>query len=284
MKENKVIANFFWDKKKINLFEYCYLKSFVKNNFRVNVYSFEKINLPKSVILKDASKILKKNEMKKFVHQGVKNCPAAFADKFRIELMKKTEGWWFDMDMLCLKKAIEFKKLEKNKVIVGLETDKYVNNAVLKISDLNFLKIISNEINKKGYIIKWGEIGPKLITRLLKKENKFNKVFPNYYFYPINFTNFNYLILPKYYKKAKKLCKKSFTVHNYNQIFNRFGIPKNILPPKGSYLYEKFIEFSPELKLNEALPEHTAERLLNRKNGFKENLSDLIPSFLRSIR
>ena len=66
--------------------------------------------------------------------------------------------------------------------------------------------------------------------------------------------------------------------------FARFGIPKNILPPKGSYLYEKFIEFSPELKLNEALPEHTAERLLNRKNGFKENLSDLIPSFLRSIR
>ena len=54
--------------------------------------------------------------------------------------MKKTEGWWFDMDILCLKKAIEFKKLEKNKIIVGLETDKYVNNAVLKISDLNFLK------------------------------------------------------------------------------------------------------------------------------------------------
>ena len=112
MKHNKIIANFFWDKKKITLFEYCYLKSFLKNNFKVNVYSFEKIKLPKNVNLKDASRILKKIEMKKFIHQGVKSCPAAFADKFRIELMKKTKGWWFDMDILCLKKASEFKKLE----------------------------------------------------------------------------------------------------------------------------------------------------------------------------
>ena len=170
MKNNKVVANFFWDKKKINLFEYCYLKSFVKNNFKVNLYSFEKIKLPKNVILKDASKILKKNEMKKFIHQGVKGCPAAFADKFRVELMKKTRGWWFDMDMLCLKKASEFKKLEKNEIIIGLETDNYINNAVLKISDFSFLKKISNEINKKGYVIKWGDIGPKLITKLLKEE------------------------------------------------------------------------------------------------------------------
>ena len=89
-------------------------KIFCKNNFTVNLYSFEKSNFRKNVIfLRDASKILKKNEMKKFIHQGVKGCPAAFADKFRIELMKKTEGWWFDMDILCLKKAIEFKKLEK---------------------------------------------------------------------------------------------------------------------------------------------------------------------------
>lgn len=284
MKSNKVVANFFWDKKKINLFEYCFLKSFVKNNFIVNVYSFEKIKLPKNVNLKDASKILKKNVMRKFIHQGVRGCPAAFADKFRIELMKKTKGWWFDMDMICLKKANEFKKLEKNKIIIGLETDNYVNNAVLKISDLNFLRIISKEINQKGYIIKWGEIGPKLITKLLKKEKKFDGVFPRNFFYPINFKNFNYLILPKYYKDAKKLCKKSFTIHSYNQIFNRFGIPKNILPPKGSYLHEKFLEFSPELKLHESLPEYTALRLLEKKNGFRENLNDLIPSFLRSIR
>ena len=284
MKHNKIIANFFWDKKKITLFEYCYLKSFLKNNFKVNVYSFEKIKLPKNVNLKDASRILKKIEMKKFIHQGVKSCPAAFADKFRIELMKKTKGWWFDMDILCLKKASEFKKLEKNEIIIGLETDKYINNAVLKISDKHFLQIISKEILSKGYILKWGDIGPKLITRLMKKEGKFSEAFKKKYFYPINYKNFNYLLLPKYYKEAKKLCENSFTIHNYNQILNRFGIPKNILPPKGSYLYEKIIKYSPELKGIQSLPENTIERLLDKKNGFKENLKDLFPSLIRSFR
>ncbi len=284
MKKIKTTANFFWSNSDISLYEYAYLKSFLNNNFEVNVYSFQKLKLPKGASLKNAAQILPKKEMKKYVHQGIKSCPAAFADKFRIELMRLNKGWWFDMDILCLKRAKEFKKLEKHKIIIGLETDKYVNNAVLNISDLDFLNKVSDQIHKKGYIIKWGEIGPKLITQLLKKEKKFENSFKKNFFYPINFTNFSYLILPKYCQQAKKLCKNSFTVHNYNHIFNRFGIPKNIMPPKGSFLYEKFVEFSPELKVNQTLPEHTAERLLNRKNGFKENLSDLIPSFFRSIK
>lgn len=282
MKNKKVIANFFWDKNKISLFEYCYLKSFLKNNFQVNVYSFNKIKLPRGVNLRNASKILPKNEIKKFIHQGVKGCPAAYADKFRIELIKKNKGWWFDMDILCLKNASEFYKLEKKDIIIGLETDDFVNNAVLKISNFELLNEISKEISNAGYIIKWGEIGPKLITKILKRNNYFKKALDKNYFYPINFKNFDYLILPKHYSKAKKICKKSFTVHNYNQIFKRFGMPKNILPPKGSYLYEQFTKYCPELKSNETLPEYTAERLLNKKNGFKENLIDLIPSLIRS--
>ena len=283
-KSNKIVANFFWDKNNISIYEYAFLNSFIKNDFEVNVYSFNNLNLPKKAKLKDASLILKKSEMKKFVHAGTTGCPAAFADKFRIELMKLNNGWWFDMDILCLKKSSAFKKLEKKKIVVGLETDEYVNNAVLKISDRNLLKIISKEILTKGYSLKWGDIGPKLITRILRREGRFSEALGKQYFYPINYKNFNYLLLPKYYKKAKKICEKSFTVHNYNQILNRFGIPKNILPPKGSYLYEKITNYSPELKSIETLPEYTIERLLDKKNGFKENLKDLFPSLIRSFR
>lgn len=282
--KKKIIANFFWDNEKISLYEYIFLKSFLKNNFKVNVFSYNKIKLPRGAILRDASTILDKAEIKKFIHQGKKGCLAAFADKFRIEILKSNNGWWFDMDILCLKKAEEFKKLEKNKIVVGMETENYVNNAVLKISDFDFLKKISKEIKQKGYILKWGEIGPKLITKILKNENKFKEALDNKYFYPVNYKNFRYLILPRYYTKAKCLCEKSFTIHTYNQIFNRLGIPKNILPPEGSLLHEKFLQYCPELKNNQALPEQTMERLIEKKNGFKENLIDLIPSLIRSFR
>lgn len=282
--KKKIIANFFWNNNNLSLYDYCCLKSFLKNNFEVHVYSFEKIKLPFGAKLKDASKIINKKEIKKFIHQGKKGCLAAFADKFRIELLKRNKGWWFDMDILCLKKETEFRKLDNKEIIIGLETDTNVNNAVLKISNQEFLNMISFEISKLGYVINWGDIGPKLLNKLLHKENKFSKVFGKKYFYPIDYKNFNYLLLPRYYSEAKKICKDSFTIHNYNQILNRFGIPKNIMPTKGSLLYKKFLEYSPELKTHATLPENTAERLLNKKNGFKENLKDLLPSLIRSFK
>ena len=55
----KLLLTFFGIKK-INLFEYCYLKSFVKNNFKVNVYSFEKIKLPKKCYFKRCIENFKK--------------------------------------------------------------------------------------------------------------------------------------------------------------------------------------------------------------------------------
>ena len=110
------------------------------------------------------------------------------------------------------------------------------------------------------------------------------KAQPRYKFYAINYQNFNLLILPKYKKLAEQLTKNSLVTHNYNQIFNRFGIPKNIMPPKNSFLYSVFIEYCPELKKKEYLPETTAYRLLERTNGFKENLYDLFPSLFRSLK
>jgi hypothetical protein len=283
--KKKIKANFFWNSNNLSVYEYACLNSFVKNDFDVDVYSFCNIKLPQGVVLKNASSILDQKEIKKFIHDGKAGCLAAFTDKFRIELQKKNLGWWFDMDVVCLKNSKYFSKLEKgNKFIIGMETNNKINNAVLKISDKNLASHISKKILETGYNFKWGGIGPDLITKILKKEKILYKAQPRYKFYAINYQNFNLLILPKYKKLAEQLTKNSLVTHNYNQIFNRFGIPKNIMPPKNSFLYSIFIEYCPELKKKEYLPETTAYRLLERTNGFKENLYDLFPSLFRSLK
>lgn len=282
---NKIKANFFWNSNNLSIYENACLNSFVKNGFDVNVYSFCSIKLPQGVVLKNASSILNQREIKKFIHGGRAGCLAAFTDKFRIELQKKNLGWWFDMDVVCLKSSKYFSQLEKkNKFIIGMETNNKINNAVLKISDKNLVDRILKQIQETGYTFKWGGIGPDLITKILKEEKILYKAQPQYKFYAINYHNFNLLILPKFKKLAKQLTKNSLVTHNYNQIFNRFGIPKNIMPPKNSFLYEVFVKYSPELKKREYLPETTAYRLLERKNGFKENLYDLFPSLFRSLK
>ena len=281
----KITANFFWNSNYLSIYENLCLTSFVKNGFNVNLYSFCNIKLPKGVKLKNASIILDKKEIKRYKHAGKKNCLAAFADKFRIELQKKKLGWWFDLDVICLKNVKYFLKLErKNKFIIGIETKNKINTAVLKINDDSLVDQISEKIKNFGYNIKWGEIGPTLVTKILKSKKILHKAQPKYKFYAINFENFKLFLLPEYKIIAKNLTRLSFTTHTYNQIFSRFGIPKNIMPPKGSFLYEVFLKYSPELKKLESLPESTAYRLLEKTNGFKENLFDLLPSFIRAFK
>jgi hypothetical protein len=279
-----MIANFFWNNKKISIYEYACLKSFLKNNFDVHVYSYKNISLPKEIKLKNASDILPKKYLSKFTHGGKKGCLAAFADLFRIHLQKKNLGWWFDSDVLCLKKSSEFYNLNKKKIIIGLETDKMINNAVLKINDRELIDLILKKISNVGFNFSWGKIGPQLITEILKETEQLSISMSKESFYPINFTNFENLLVPRYLKKAKLLTKNSYTCHNYNQILSRFAIPKNIMPPKNSFLYEKFLKYCPELKNIETLPIHTLNRLLNKENGFKENLKDLLPSFFRALK
>ena len=68
----KITANFFWYGNELSIYENACLRSFLKNDFNVVVYSFQKIKLPKKIKFKDANKILKKSEIKKFIHGGKK--------------------------------------------------------------------------------------------------------------------------------------------------------------------------------------------------------------------
>lgn len=284
--KKKIIANFFWsNKKKFTIYEYACVNSFVKNGFQVDLYSYDKIGLPKGANLKNASNIMSKKDLKRFIHDGKKGCLAAFSDKFRIHLMKKVRGWYFDCDILCLRNVTQFSNIENNNdIIVGLETKNNVNNAILKIENKKILEIILNKIKERGYVFKWGDIGPNLITKILKDENEFHSALKQEIFYPFNFkSDFKLLLLPGYDTRINKMVKNSLTIHNYNQILTRFGIPKNIMPPRNSFLYQKFIKYCPEFKKLECLPLDTAQKLLSRRNGFRENINDLIPSLVRAI-
>ena len=281
-------ANFFWYGSELSLYERICIKSFVKNGFDVNVYSYKKLKLPKGANYQNASKIISKKYIYKFLNGGKQKCLAAFSDKFRIELFKFVDGWWFDMDTICLKKAKEFLKLEKNKkIIVGLETKHKVNNAVLKINDHALINTISKEISKKGFKLKWGDIGPNLINKILKDEGLLKQCLDQQYFYPVNYINYYFYLLPELKNKTKILCKNSYILHYYNEIFKRYEIPKNIMPPKNSFLYDKFIKICPNEKNKVSLPASTIKRLIGKKNdatSFSQHINDLLPSVSRAIK
>ena len=147
------------------------------------------------MISKNANLILKKSEIKKFIHGGKKGCLAAYSDKFRILIQKKNLGWWFDLDIICLKDSKSFLKLEKNKkIIIGYETKNKVNTAVLKINDISLITEILNNIKQIGYKFKWGKIDQFFLVNIYQTKVLTLK-FSCKFFYPINFKNIELLLI-----------------------------------------------------------------------------------------
>ena len=136
-----------------------------------------------------------------------------------------------------------------------------------------------NWIGSSGFILFVGGYSSVVVSFQLNSSKK-SSVFE----LPVHWYSCARVFNPKKIKMALNLTKHSYTIHLYNQIINRIGLPKNILPPRNSYLYNLMIKTCPEYKKLEALPEVTFLKLLNKKNGFKENLFDLVPSLVRAFK
>jgi hypothetical protein len=228
------IANFFWAGNSLSIYEQLSLKSFLLNNFIVRVWSYGKLDLPNGIEFMDAEKILPKADLYKY------NYLAAFSDIFRFKLLSEKNGeWWFDTDCICLKNEKKFKRLKQDKkIIAGWEDSNFLNGACLNFIDnkigldlvLEQKNIINNRIN-----LKWGEIGPVLLTNWLTKNNLLKQVLNKNIFYPIHYTQTRLMNNPRHTKSLKSLAKDSYVCHLWNEILSK-EINKNIHPSKGSFL------------------------------------------------
>ena len=100
--KNLEVANFFWGGE-LTSYEIANILSFKKNNFKVNVWSYQELDLPDGINLCDASKIISKEYLSKFTQNLQKSNMSSFSNLFRYKLLIKESGWWFDSDCICLK-------------------------------------------------------------------------------------------------------------------------------------------------------------------------------------
>lgn len=247
MQTNKEIANFFWHGNPLSLYEIKCLESFVKKNFIVNLWCFKEFKVPDGVNLCDANKFYKEEDIQTFVQKKKVGCLAAFSDAFRYEVLENQPGWWFDTDCICLKDQTEFKTLYADrKIIAGFESLENINGAVLNIPDKEILQKIKLRLTEilltRNRRIGWGEIGPRLITQIVKDFNLEKDIFSTNYFYPITSKNALIVLDPNEILIVNEKCKDSFIYHYWSEMFSRANVNKNEMPPLGSFLYEKFKE------------------------------------------
>ena len=238
--QNIEVANFFWGGD-LTPYEEANFLSFLNNGFNVNVWSYQKLTLPKEIVNRDANEIISKEFLTKFNQNFQKSNMSSFSNLFRYELILKEGGWWFDSDCICLKDVSDFSKLANNqKFVLALENPDLVGSSVMYINDKNIAEMLLDETNKRikenNYKFFWGEIGPYLITDVFKAKNLFEKTIKTEYFYKIKPEEFHILFDPDSTSSVQTLLKDSFVCHTWNEMFRKFDIEKKKLPPKNSYL------------------------------------------------
>ncbi len=259
-------ANFFWYGTSLSLQEYVCIASFVQKGFKVRVYSYGELDLPEGAVLADAAEILPNTDLGKYTHAGMPANITAFSDAFRYNLLKRNGGWWFDADVFCLANADKFSEIIKNKsrnISVGFESLNYINNAVLYFDDEQLLNKIILELENAGTEFGWGAIGPRLITRVID-ELKLNEfVDPAGFFYSIHYDDLRRMYDPSSLEWCKAVSANSYTLHLWNEYIKVYKIPKNFIPPAGSYLYGLYLENCPQLAGLPALPFETVDVLFD---------------------
>jgi hypothetical protein len=259
-------ANFFWNGH-FSLYEYACISSFIKNNFKVQVFAFDdKMIIPDGATLRDARDIVSEELLYAYTLSGQKGSMAGFADAFRIHLLKKEGGWWFDADVLCLKSADAFAetvKRKEKKVSIGYQNSKYINNGVIYANDERFVDKLLLELEKIGYDGQWGDTGPKLITTAINTLGYKDYIDPVEQYYPIDGPDLIKLLDPYFNIWSHSKVSSSSAVHLWNDVIKHLCVPKNMLPPEGSFLRERFLAYCPELKHIPSLPFETVKRLFD---------------------
>ena len=222
-----------WFGSTISPYEGMCFRSFVDHGHSFHLYSYTpNLDAPDGVCLKDAEAILSKDEYFTYKKGRGAGSHSAFSNLFRYKLLLERGGWWVDTDVVCLSDNIpEYDEF------FALESDDFVNGAILFFRPNDPLMRecmhVAQSVRDQAA---WGEIGPRLITRMLKESARFRDAKGSEACYPVHHREALDVLRPEMALSLERRIQGSDFLHLWNEMFRRAGVAKTMLPPKGSLL------------------------------------------------
>lgn len=223
----------FWANGPLTPYESLCLKSFIAYGHGVELYSFDpNLKAPDGVRVRDAAEVLSSEAFFVYEDGFGKGSPAAFANLFRYKLIAETGGWWVDTDVLCL--AADIPSFGE---FFAYEDADLINNAVLHFPPKHPLMLrCLEQAQALGSSVRWGDTGPRLLTRLAGDMGLSNQALPSSICYPAHYSEAVDLLRPARNEALQERVQSSLFVHLWNQMLAHNGIQKTLLPPRGSFL------------------------------------------------
>lgn len=225
------IIRMFWHGSAPGLYEQLSIRSFLAQGHRVQVYAYGEYPLPAGAELVDAATVLPAARVFNYRRGPGAGSVAAFANLFRYKLLYEQGGTWADCDLFCRRSLKDLPP-----ACVGRQDPDTVNNGVMRFPAGHQLPAALFEAAERlGTDLAWGDTGPQLLTRLLPDYPDV-VVLPAKSFYPVPWRHTWQLLAPAQYQRCVNAVADSYTVHWWNEIIRRIGMPKDRLPPEGSWL------------------------------------------------
>lgn len=230
--ENPEVCHMFWHGN-FTLMEKAAVSSFVKHGFKVNLWSYQGLEVD-GAISRNAEEILPESDLHKYsqyhpIHK-IHNTLTAFADLFRIVVLTKEEGWWFDTDCFCLVNQSKFYNLRstlgENRFLTGKhllinEPNKSCANVAamwMTADEASILKETLLELFKKynNKLPIWGMSSPRLIQSHVDNYKLYKNTVDEKYFYEIHWTEPDLYSDPAKLSTALRRIKNSYLTHVWN--------------------------------------------------------------------
>ncbi len=228
----------FWAYGSLGKIESLSAKSFQKNGFLVNLWSYEDIgNVPSGVIRKSASDLIPEDQVFTYENGSI----AAFANLFRYTVLLSHGGLWADSDVICLLNADSFRSASVPGFFVTerrqSRNDMQINNNVIhapKDAHMPLLELalaVAKEF--PSTLLRWGDTGPRLLTGLVNMYPQLRPVimepdFAN----PVNFWDCPHILL----SSDAEIGDSTGFLHCYNEMWRRANLDKNAKWPDESLM------------------------------------------------
>lgn len=235
---NKTLRSL-WVGEHLGHFELGCLLSLVEAGNAVGLYVYSKpANCPSEIQILDANEILHEREV--FHTASSPGTFSGFSNLFRYRMLQVSESIWVDTDVLSAPAGIP-----EEPYLFGWESSEFINGAVLSAPQSSgFLSTLVAQVRSKDTKeLKWGEIGPKLITKTATSMGLENYAKPREVFYPLAYNEVWKLFSESHSDSLEHRFAGSSTVHLWNEVLRKASRPvKKGFPHPKSYLGKRFVQ------------------------------------------
>ena len=232
----------FWSGELPGLIAAC-LASFPARGATLTLFSYDTgVAAPAGVTVRDAREICP--DLAARYRVGGAPSPATFADRFRYEMLARTDFCWVDADIVALRP-----EAVRGATIWGRQPEAkgkaLINNAVLRLPpDHPVLRdMLARARAAEGQDLGWGAIGPYLLTEIAEAHGADASALPPERFFAVAPDEFWRLFDPASRDFVADALRGADLVHLWSELLRRVGYDFDAAPPPGAYLHELFAGF-----------------------------------------